>query len=122
MANSKRISTPLPYSDTHWKVPVWHSMGNQQIPKLVECAARATKRTDYVECIANSKLTKTDVSVKLSIDSILQGNSPTMFGSYLFRSGIRSVKFFIFESREEADAFAIEIEQLQLMEILGGTF
>lgn len=96
-------------------------MGNQQIPKLVECAGRATKE-DYVECIANSTLTGKDVSVKLSKSSILQRGAEDRFNHYLYRSGIRKIKFFVFTSREDADAFAVEIEQLQLMEILGGTF
>ena len=121
MALSKQISRPIPYSDTHWKVPVWPSMGNQKIHILIECAARATK-ADYVECIANSTLTKTDVSVKLSVLSIHQGKADSVFQNHLFRSGIRKIKFFVFSDRAEADAFATEIEQLRLMEILGGTF
>ena len=120
MALSKQISRPIPYSDTHWKVPVWHGMGSRNIPTLLECAARSTSDL-HVECIVNSSLTKTEVSVKLSVEMIHQLNF-TDIGILLRKNGVTKIKFFVFSDKTEAEKFADEIGQLQLMETLRGTF
>lgn len=101
-----------------WRVPIpWKAISKLPMAEVFEVMKIICR--DGVTFQAFNKITKTDSIFTIS-DILLAQMSFSQFTEFCSRNKITSIKYFVFETRSDAEKFVLELKQKELVLALMG--